>query len=73
MEGPDQILAGENLTTTKPDGNVKIRETGPDAKEYFKPMSLVTFITQQVCSKLLLSNNKKDFIGTTKKNARKIT
>ena len=50
-DGPDRIIAVENLSTTKPDGSVKIRETAEDVK--IDPKSLVTFATKQVHIQIL--------------------
>ena len=49
MEGPERVIAADNLWSTKPDGCVKIRQSDGNSKDDIKPMSLVTFITQQVC------------------------
>ena len=57
MEGPNRIISAENLTTTKPDGSVKIREPDQKSNEYIEPMSLVTFLTQQVRAEMALSRN----------------
>ena len=50
-DGPDRIISVENLSTTKPDGSVKIRETTEDVK--IDPKSLVTFATKQVHIQIL--------------------
>ena len=57
MDGPNRIIAAENLTTTKPDGCVKIREPDQKSNEYIEPMSLVTFLTQQVCTAMAMTKN----------------
>ena len=45
--GPDQILPAENITTTQPDGCVRLRNYGEE-NESLPPMSVVSMMRKTV-------------------------
>ena len=46
--GPDQILPAENITTTDPEGCVKIRDHFDETLEYLPPISVISMFRNTV-------------------------
>ncbi len=48
MNGPDQLIPADSLTTTKPDGYVKLRNYDPEDKNARTPISVITMMKETV-------------------------
>ena len=48
MIGPDRIIPAENLTTTRPDGCVKLRDHDPQDLTSMPPISVISMMKQTV-------------------------